>query len=183
MRTDKSFTFPAARYRIGRVCRASMFALFAAWVSLSSAATNDSAEKFLADALQDGRAEIQTCELALKSSHEAAVQAFAKRMIQDHQAMNDKIVALAKQKGYRLPDELTLTQRATYTALKPLSGHAFDSLFMKHNLSDHESDIKLFSDQAVHASDEDVRALAGDGLATLREHLQLAKQTDAALKK
>lgn len=155
----------------------------AASASLSQAATNDNAEKFLADALQDGRAEIETCQLALKSSHDAAVQAFAKRMIQDHQAMNDRIVALAKQKGYHVPDKLTVTQRATYTALKPLSGHVFDSVFMKHNVSDHESDVKLFSDQAVHASDEDVRALAGDGLATLREHLQLAKQTDAEIKK
>lgn len=183
MRLNRSFTLRAGRHRIRAFCRASIFALMAASASLSQAATNDNAEKFLADALQDGRAEIETCQLALKSSHDAAVQAFAKRMIQDHQAMNDRIVALAKQKGYHVPDKLTVTQRATYTALKPLSGHVFDSVFMKHNVSDHESDVKLFSDQAVHASDEDVRALAGDGLATLREHLQLAKQTDAEIKK
>ncbi|VXB08855.1 conserved exported hypothetical protein [Burkholderia sp. 8Y] len=173
----------ASRHHIYNVFRATIFALIAASAPLSQAATSDNAERFLGDALQDGRAEIETCQLALKTSHDAAVQAFAKRMIQDHQAMDDRIVALAKQKGYRLPDKLTVTQRATYIALKPLSGHAFDSMFMKHNVSDHESDIKVFSDQAVHASDEDVRALAGDGVATLREHLQLAKQTDAAIKK
>ncbi|MDR5857776.1 DUF4142 domain-containing protein [Caballeronia sp. LZ062] len=183
MDVQRSFVLRAGRQRLIAVCGATLFAVMAASASLTQAATSDNAEKFLADALQDGRAEIETCQLALKSSHDPAVQAFAKRMIQDHQAMDDRILALAKQKGYRMPDKISVTQRATYIALKPLSGHAFDSLFMKHNVSDHESDIKLFSDQAVHASDEDVRKLAGDGVETLREHLLLAKQTDAALKK
>ncbi|WP_244818116.1 DUF4142 domain-containing protein [Caballeronia sp. Lep1P3] len=152
-------------------------------VNIAQAATDDSAARFLGDAIQDGRAEIESCELALKSTHDPAVKAFAQRMIADHKALDARIAALAQKKGYRLPDGTTLVQRTTYAALKPLSGHAFDTVFMKHNVSDHEADVKHFSDQADHASDPDVRALAADGLATLREHLQLAKDTDAKLHK
>jgi len=163
--------------------RRGICALLIATASLAQAATDDSPAKFLGEALQDGRAEIESCELALESSHDPAVQAFARRMIGDHKALDDRITALAQKKGYSLPDGTTVVQRATYAALKPLTGHAFDTVFMKHNVSDHETDVKHFSDQADHASDSDVRALASDGLATLREHLQLAKETDARLHK
>ncbi|WP_408119852.1 DUF4142 domain-containing protein [Caballeronia grimmiae] len=36
---------------------------------------------FLASSIQDGRAEIQSCQLALQKSSDPLVQAFAKRMI------------------------------------------------------------------------------------------------------
>jgi putative membrane protein len=123
-----------------------------------------------------GRAEIASCELALRTSSDPSVQAFATRMIADHKSLDARIESLARRKGYKLPDGITITQHATETALKPLTGHTFDKVFMKHNVSDHKDDIKNFSQQAQQGSDADVRALAADALPTLREHLKLAEQ-------
>ena len=137
--------------------------------------------KFLGDAVQDGRAEIQSCELALRTSSNPSVQAFAKRMITDHRTLDARIESLAHRKGYSLPDGISVSQHATYIALEPLTGHAFDKVFMKHNVSDHKDDIEQFSQQAQQGNDADVRALAASALPTLRKHLQLAEQTEAKL--
>lgn len=138
---------------------------------------------FLGSAIQDGRAEVQSCQLALHKSSDPSVQAFAKRMISDHTSLDTKIESLAKRKGYSLPSGISITQEATQAALKPLTGHAFDKVFMEHNVSDHKDDVKQFSDEAQHASDPDVRTLAASATPVLREHLKLAEETQAKLKK
>ncbi len=127
--------------------------------------------------------EIQSCQLALRKSSDASVQAFAKRMITDHKSLNAKIESLAKRKGYSLPSGISITQEATEAALKPLTGHAFDKVFMEHNVSDHKDDVKQFSDEAQHASDPDVRALAVSATPLLQEHLKLAEETRAKINK
>jgi len=136
---------------------------------------------FLGSAIEDGRAEIQSCQLALRKSSDASVQAFAKRMIADHQSLDAQIESLAKRKGYTLPSGISISQEATQAALEPLTGHAFDKVFMEHNVSDHKDDVKQFSDEAQHASDPDVRALAAGARPVLQEHLKLAEETRAKI--
>jgi putative membrane protein len=138
---------------------------------------------FLSSAIQDGRAEIQSCQIALRKSSDASVQAFAKRMITDHKSLDAQIESLAKRKGYSLPSGISITQKATQAALTPLTGHAFDKVFVEHNVSDHKDDIKHFSDEAQHGSDPDVRALAASATPILREHLKLAEETRAKIEK
>jgi len=138
---------------------------------------------FLGSAVQDGRAEIQSCQLALHKSSDPSVQAFAKRMITDHKSLDAKIESLAKRKGYSLPSGISIAQEATQAALKPLTGHAFDKVFMEHNVSDHKDDVKQFSEEAQHASDPDVRALAATATPVLREHLKLAEETQTKINK
>lgn len=166
--------------RFARVA-ANAIACFALVTGASLAHADDVAkpDDFLGSAMQDGRAEIQSCQLALQKSSDASVQAFAKRMIADHESLDSRIEALAKQKGYSLPDGISLTQKATKAELSVLSGHAFDKVFMKHNVSDHKDDIKRFSEQAQQGSDPEVRALAADAVPTLKKHLKLAEQTRA----
>ena len=54
---------------------------------------------------------------------------------------------------------------------------------MEHNVSDHKDDVKQFSDEAQHASDPDVRALAASARPVLQEHLKLAEETRAKINK
>ncbi|APA90062.2 DUF4142 domain-containing protein (plasmid) [Paraburkholderia sprentiae WSM5005] len=136
---------------------------------------------FLGFAIQDGRAEIQSCQLALRTSSNTSVQSFAKRMIADHESLDARIERLAQRKGYNLPTGISITAKATQAALTPLTGHTFDKVFMDHNVSDHKDDIKRFSEQAQRGSDPDVRALAASAVPVLREHLKLAEQTRTKL--
>jgi putative membrane protein len=155
----------------------------AAWavISAAQAASTPAPDKFLSSAVQDGRAEVAVCELALTKTADPEVKAFAQRMIKDHSATDSRIEALARRKNYTLASGTTLKQKATYELLKQRSGAGFDKSFMEHNVSDHENDVKDFSDQASNAGDADIKAFAAGTLATLQEHLALAKTVNAKM--
>lgn len=160
------------KIRISRiyVISSAMFVLSAA-----HAASTPSPEKFLSSAIQDGRAEVAVCQLALTKASSPDVKAFAQRMIKDHSETDSKIEALAKSKNYKLASGTTIKQKASYELLKHRSGASFDKSFMEHNVSDHESDVKHFSDQAKNAKDAEVKDFAVATLATLQEHLAMAQ--------
>jgi putative membrane protein len=50
-------------------------------------------------------------------------------------------------------------------------------------VEDHESDLKAFGNQAKDGKDVDLKAAAAAAVPTLAQHLTLAKQIDARLKK
>lgn len=140
-------------------------------------------DKFLGKAIQDGRAEIELCKLALQKSADPAVKQFAQRMIDDHAAIDEKIEALARSKQIRLPDGISLKQKASNDLLAARSGKGFDKAFMSHNVSDHEKDVKEFGKEAQGAADADIKAFASDTLQTLKTHLQLARDVASRIGK
>jgi putative membrane protein len=74
---------------------------------------------------------------------------------------------------------VSLKQRATYDLLEARSGAGFDETFMKHNVSDHEQDIKDFTEEANGTSDADVKSFALRTLKTLQEHLELSRKVNS----
>lgn len=172
-----------AQARLASAFRATACLLVVAGATVAHADDVKKPADFLGSAVQDGRAEIESCQLALRKSSNPAVQAFARRMITDHTSLDTKIESLAKRKGFNLPGGISITQEATQAALKPLTGHAFDKVFMEHNVSDHKDDIKQFSDEAQHGSDRDVRVLAASAKPILQEHLNLSEETRAKINK
>jgi putative membrane protein len=150
--------------------------------STAWAADAPSPQKFLSTTMQDGLAEVQACKLALEKSSNPAVKDFAQRMIADHSATNEKVTKLAKSKNIPLPDSPSAKDKATYEALKIASGSTFDKAFMKHNVSDHEKDIKEFTKEAAAATDPDVKSFASETLSTLKEHLKRARDINERVK-
>jgi putative membrane protein len=110
------------------------------------------------------------------------VKKFAERMVQDHGKANDQLKQLASSKGLNLPTDLDRSARREHDKLSKLSGADFDREYMKHMVSDHKKDVKEFSDEAKSGKDSDVKQFASSTLPTLQQHLQLAQQTDAAVR-
>ena len=135
-------------------------------------------KKFLQNAMQDGLAKIAVCQLALQKSTNPAVKSFAEKMIKDHSSIDEAIANLARSKNYQLPDSVSLKQKATYDLLKARSGAGFDHTFMKHNVSDHEQDIKDFTEEANGTTDPDVKSFAQTTLKTLQEHFELSRKVN-----
>jgi putative membrane protein len=158
------------------VGKISAFAGAALLLSAAQAASTQAPDKFLSSAMQDGRAEVAACQLALTKAASPEVKAFAERMIKDHSETDSKIAALAQTKHYKIAAGTTLKQKASYEFLKQHSGAGFDKAFMEHNVSDHKTDVKDFSDQAQNSHDADVKIFAAETLVTLKEHLSMAQQ-------
>ena len=131
--------------------------------------------RFLKNAVQGSFAEIQGSQLALEKTKSQDVKDFAQMMVQDHEKMAKEAAKLASDKGVTPPTGPSAMQVTEITALKALSGGAFDAMYVNRiGVAAHESTVQMFEEASREADDPDVKALATEALPKLREHLKMA---------
>ena len=138
--------------------------------------------KFIEEAAQGGMAEVQLGQLAQQKASNDQVKQFGKKMADDHQKANDEIKKIASNKGINLPTDLSSGDRREYDKLQKMSGADFDREYMKEMVSDHKKDVKDFQSEGKSAKDADIKNFASSTLPTLQQHLDLAQQTENAVK-
>ncbi len=138
-------------------------------------------QSFMTKAAQGGMAEVQDAQVIADRTHSGKVSSFAHRMIHDHSIANDKLMALASDKGFQLPSSPTYWQQHVMNNFKSLKGHDLNRAYINQEVKDHESTVSLFENAAHHANDPDVRHFAMKTLPTLREHLKMAQQLQAEI--
>jgi putative membrane protein len=132
-------------------------------------------QEFLTKAIQAGVAEVQLSELALEKSENEQVREFARRMVQDHTAANQRLLSLAESAGETPPMEMDQKHQAMLQQLSQLSGEPFDRQYMQGQVQDHQVAVELFSSEATQPSGP-VDALAGELLPALQQHLEMAQE-------
>jgi putative membrane protein len=138
---------------------------------------------FAMKAAQGGMAEVQLGQLATQNASNPDVKAFGQRMIDDHTKANERLKAIAGQKGFTLPANVDAKDQATYDRLSKLRGLEFDRAYASDMVKDHREDIAEFEKEANGGNDPDLKRFAADTLPTLREHLSLAEKADAKVRK
>jgi len=138
--------------------------------------------KFVEDAAKGGMAEVQLGQLAAQKAQSSDVKQFGQRMVDDHTKANDQLKSIASSKGVQLPTDLDRADKREYDRLSKLSGADFDREYMKHMVSDHKKDVSDFRKEAKSGKDNDVKSFASTTVPTLEQHLQMAQQTDAAVR-
>ncbi|MCD6024404.1 MAG: putative outer membrane protein [Fibrobacteria bacterium] len=143
---------------------------------------NDS-RAFLKTASHNGRAEISLANLALRMASNPDIQAFAKHMIEDHTAANNRIMDLAKADKVTLGDDLSPKRKSVEKKLEKMNDQdrEFDRAYLNQTIKDHEKSIKLFKKQADHGTDAEVRAFAAETLPKLKKHLEMAMALNTKL--
>jgi putative membrane protein len=127
-------------------------------------------------------AEVEMGKLAQEKAGNDQVKQFGSRMVQDHSKANDELKQVAGAKGVGLPAGPDAKAQAEMKKMQGLSGPAFDKHYMDHMVADHKQDIAAFEKEAKSGKDPEVKAFAEKSLPTLKEHLQLAQQAQAAVK-
>ena len=136
----------------------------------------DADRQFLEDAIQGSFAEIEGSQLALEKSENAEVRAFAEHMIEDHGKMAKEGATLATKKGLTPPDGPSAMQVTEITALKALTGGAFDAMYINRiGVASHEATVEMFEEASQNAQDPAIKAMATKTLPKLREHLEMAR--------
>jgi putative membrane protein len=138
---------------------------------------------FVTKAAVGGMAEVELGKLAQQRASSDAVKDFGKRMETDHSKANEELKTTAANKGITLPTTLDAKHQATMDRLSKLNGAAFDRTYMQEMVKDHREDVAEFQKEANSGDDPDVKAFAGKTLPTLQEHLKMAEETDAKVKK
>ena len=105
------------------------------------------------------------------------VKEFAKRMVSDHNSMNNEWSELARDNKMKVDiNDIRQAGDASTERLEDLSGTAFDQAYMGEMIRQHEQDLSTLQRVASSARSSELRALASTGASSTREHLTLAQQ-------
>jgi putative membrane protein len=135
-----------------------------------------------------GVLDIAAAKQALKMSHNSAVRSFAKQMVRDHGAVNDKALALVKKlhvtpQSNPTSEGLTKAADAERAKLAKLKGAAFDREYVNNEVAYHKTvDDALQSTLIPSAHNGELKSLLETGLKLFQEHLAHAQQVAAKLK-
>lgn len=142
-----------------------------------------SERRFVEKATQGGTEELEMSKLAMDKAQGAQVKAFAKRLVDDHTAANAALMKIATASGVSPPATLDGGHQRKMERMAKKSGTDFDREYMDDMVDHHQKDVRDFRSIAKSAKDPDLKSFAAKTLPTLEEHLQMAKTTEAAMKK
>jgi|SRR6476620_10163728 len=135
-----------------------------------------------------GKIDIAAGKQALAKSHNKAIRSFAREMVRDHTAVNNKALALVK-KLHVTPQDNSTSQSLTKGAdaerakLGKLRGAAFDREYIDNEVVYHKTvNGALQSTLIPNAKNAELKSLLQTGLTLFREHQTHAEQVAKALK-
>ena len=135
-----------------------------------------------------GNIDIAAGKQALKKSHNKQVLEFAKEMVRDHTAVNDKALALVKKLGVTPQDNptsqsLKAAADAKLKDLAKLSGKAFDKAYANNEVAYHKTvNGALQSTLIPDAQNPELKSLLQTGLKLFTEHQHHAEMLAGQVK-
>jgi len=115
--------------------------------------------------------EVKTSELAIKTSKNADVLAFAKMMVKDHTAAGKKFeTAAAATSGLTPPVALDEDHQKKLDDLATKTGTDFDKAYVDIQQSAHSEAVNLFDDYSKNGKDTALQTFATETLPTLQAH-------------
>ena len=126
-------------------------------------------------AAEGGLAEVALGELAVGKTEDAAVGDFARRMVDDHTAANERLAGIAEESGIPLPDTLNAEHATLRDRLEGLEGAAFDLDYMRAQVVDHQKTVQLLVYEIGQGQNAELQRFAADTLPTVLDHLRTAR--------
>ena len=135
-----------------------------------------------------GVIDVTAAKQALEKSTNKDVKAFAANMVRDHEAVNEKALALVKKLKVTPEDNdtsrtLSKNAAAKLKELSKLKGAAFDKAYVDNEVAYHKAvDNALETLLIPSASNAELKSLLQTGLKIFKGHEQHAEQVAAGLK-
>jgi putative membrane protein len=125
--------------------------------------------------------EIRGGQMAEQKGQSQAVRALGARLVADHTKTLSDARDLASKLGITLPSQPGAKMQTELSQFAAASGAAFDVLYAKTEISDHEQDISETTTEINNGSNSEVKQEAQTDLPILRTHLALAQQALAVV--
>ena len=135
-----------------------------------------------------GAIDIAAGKQALARSHNKEVRSFAQEMVRDHQAVNDKALALVKKLHVTPQDNptsnaLSKQAKAMLDKLIHLSGSAYDRAYVANEVAYHNTVNGALEKTLIPSADNaELKSLLETGLTLFREHEAHAEHVAKDLK-
>lgn len=141
----------------------------------------DDAE-FAVEAADGGMAEVALSKVAMERASHQEVKDFANMMVQDHGTANEKLKAIAVNRGITLPDSMSRKHQENRDDLMKKSGSDFDKAYVDQMVDDHQKTVNLFERAISAVEDPELNRFAQETLPTLKHHLQMCEALQDKLK-
>ena len=130
--------------------------------------------------------EIAAGELAGAKARSGDVQAFARDMVAEHQAMQGQVDSLVVRAGITpqpaAPDTLAeQAQQARQQLDGQAAGAEFDRMYMDMQVRDHEATLALLNAARSAAQHADLRTIIDGAIPKVTQHLERARQVRGGL--
>jgi putative membrane protein len=142
---------------------------------------NNADQLFVRQASLGGAAEVELGKLAEQRSKNPAVKDFARHMIADHSKANDQLGSLAKPQKISLRTDWDTDHKVMRDQLSKLNGQAFDELYIRSQIADHQKTAQLLEWHIDAAQNDALKNYSIQTLPTVLAHLEAAKQIQAQL--
>ena len=139
-------------------------------------------QDFVNQATQAGMMEVQLGKLAENHASDDAVKDFAHRMVKDHTAANDTLMAAAKNVKVAAAPAPDKEAHAAADKLPNLKGADFDKAYMQQMVDDHQKAVSVFEAESKNGTDPALKSFAADTLPMLQDHLKMAQSIYDKLK-
>jgi putative membrane protein len=130
---------------------------------------------FLRHEIRSSAYELEIARLAQQRAVGPDVQAYAGTLVNDHEAYDGALRALATQKGIALPSGLSEQGRAGVDRLAKLSGRAFDQAFISEARRVNGEDLREFRREASRTADPAIRSFVEQYLPMEEKHEAAAR--------
>jgi putative membrane protein len=132
-------------------------------------------QDFVLRSIRADTAEIRMSELALKTTSNPEVKAFAKMMIDDHTQHRKEMIVAARSMKADIPEGVTRDDQDDLDRLEKLSGKAFDAAYVKMIVSSHERVLGMNRKWEKEGANAKIRAAAKKTADAVSDHLAMAK--------
>lgn len=162
---------------------AGVFLILALAVGLPAAALSaepaEQDRRFVEAAARSEASRIESAEQALTKASDKRVRIFAERIIEDHRPMSQELTVLASDAGISFVADAASSPPTR--SFDNLSGNAFEHAWLDAEAKAHQQLIDLFGQQAEKGENQQLRTFAANHLASLRDHLEIARSLGAEL--
>jgi putative membrane protein len=137
---------------------------------------------FMAQAASGGQFEIESSQLALQMSQNAAVRNFANMMIADHSRLNQAVAAAAMSARLTPPAPVLLpSDQAMFDQLRAAgAGPGFDLAYKNAQITAHQNALQLMQAFAANGDVPALRNAAAQAVPVVQMHLNQAQALPVA---
>ena len=131
-------------------------------------------QKFIDQAVTADLFEVKSAQLAMERSRNPRTRIYAQKLLDDHTASDQKLMALAQANGITVPTGTGPEGDRAYGAIENTK-RIFDSEFFRQQTLAHRTAITIYQTEISSGYNNDVKQFASETLPELQEHLKTAE--------
>ncbi len=142
---------------------------------------NQADRDFMMAASYGNNNEVDAGQTASGMANDAMVKSFGSMMVTDHTTAENELKTLSSRKNVTIPTTPDAAHVSMKAMLMTMTGRAFDSAYMRAQVTDHQATIDLMQAEINNGKDQEVKDYASKYLPKVQMHKHMADSIVSAM--